>query len=73
MNWKERIIYQPDICHGIPCVKDTRIQVSLILDNLALGKTYEEIIENYPSITDKDIKACLLYAAELSKERNIAI
>ena len=73
MNWKDRIVYEPEICHGYPCIKGTRVLVSAILDNLADGVSFEDIIKEYPSITIDDIKASLSYAADLSKERNIAI
>jgi uncharacterized protein (DUF433 family) len=73
MDWKEKITYEPNICHGYPCIKGTRVLVSVILDNLAEGFSFEDILKEYPSLTVDDIKASLAYAAELSKERNIAI
>ena len=73
MNWKEKIIYQPEICHGYPCIKGTRIMVSVILDNLANGVSFEDILKEYPALSLEDIQAALAYASELSKERNIAI
>jgi uncharacterized protein (DUF433 family) len=69
MNWRERISSDPHICHGKACIKGTRIMVSLILDNLSEGMSYEEIIESYPFLTIEDIRSAISYAAELSREK----
>ncbi|HQL44252.1 MAG TPA: DUF433 domain-containing protein, partial [Spirochaetota bacterium] len=66
MNWKDRITIDPNICHGKPCIKGTRIIVSVILDNLANGMKEEDILSSYPSLTSEDIQAAIAYAAELS-------
>ena len=71
MNWKDRIVADPAICHGKACIKGTRIMVSIILDNLSEGLSNEEIIKSYPSLSSEDIHAAINYAAELSKERII--
>ena len=55
----ERISVNPNICFGKPCVKGTRIWVSLILDFLASGETIEDILDNYPQLKREDIFACL--------------
>ena len=47
MDWKDRIVINPEICHGKPCIKGTRIWVSLILDFLASGDSIEEILQEY--------------------------
>lgn len=73
MNWKDRITIDPNICHGKPCIKGTRIIVSVILDNLANGMKEEDILISYPSLTSEDIQAAIAYAAELSHERLILI
>ena len=73
MNWKDRITIDPNICHGKPCIKGTRIIVSIILDNLANGMKEEDILRSYPSLTSEDIQAAIAYAAELSHERLILI
>ena len=73
MNWKDYIIVDPEICHGKACIKGTRIMVSVVLDNLAIGQTIEEILKSYPSLSREAILATLAYAAEISKERMIAI
>lgn len=73
MNLLERIVVDPNVCHGKACISGTRIMVSVILDNLSSGKNYEEIIKSYPSLTVEDIRAAVAYAALLSKERVISL
>jgi len=73
MNWKERISVDPLVCHGKACVKGTRITVSVILDNLADDVSEKEILKSYPSLTPADIKSAIAYAAELSRERLVAV
>lgn len=72
-NWKERISIDPNVCHGKPCIKGTRIWVSLIVDNFAAGANENEILEAYSSLTKEDIRAALAFAAEMSRERYIDI
>ena len=67
MNWSEHIAVDPNVCHGKPCIRGTRILVSVILDNLAAGLTTTAILEAYPSLKASDIMAALAYAAQLSK------
>lgn len=69
MNLLNRISTDPLICHGKACIKGTRIMVSVVLDNLAAGVSFDEIIKSYPSLTVEDIKAAIGYAAELTKEQ----
>lgn len=73
MNWRERITVDPSVCHGKACIKDTRIMVSVILDNLADGISEEDILKSYPTLRQEDLKAAIAYAAELSRERMIAV
>ena len=61
----ERIISDPEICHGSPCISGTRIPVSLVVSLIAEGVTSDEIITDYPSLTNEDIKAAIKYAANL--------
>jgi len=72
-DWKERISIDPNVCHGKPCIKGTRIWVSLIVDNLAAGSSEEEILEAYPSLNREDIRAALAFAAEMARERYVDI
>ncbi|MCK4316333.1 MAG: DUF433 domain-containing protein [Anaerolineae bacterium] len=54
----ERITANPRVCHGKPCVRGTRIMVTLVLELLEAGYTFDQIIEAYPQLTEKDIQAC---------------
>ena len=65
---QERISINPAVCDGKACIRGTRVMVSAILDNLAVGVPREEIIGSYPSIQELDIQAALAYAAELARE-----
>jgi uncharacterized protein (DUF433 family) len=64
----KRITVDPKVCGGQPCVRDTRIYISTILDGLAEGLTPEGIIDHYPQLTMDDVRATWAYAAELSRE-----
>jgi uncharacterized protein (DUF433 family) len=63
-----RITSKPEVCGGRPCVRDTRIEIAVILDGLAEGMTEPEIMDHYPQLTSDDIHACLAYAADLAHE-----
>jgi uncharacterized protein (DUF433 family) len=72
MREKERITIDPKICFGKPHIKGTRIYISLILEMLEVGLSFEEIIEEYPHLTKEDIVAAIRYARELvEKQKNI--
>jgi uncharacterized protein (DUF433 family) len=73
MNWWDYIIVDPNVCHGKACMKGTRVLVSVILDNVAAGLTSDEIIQSYPSLTREAVQAAISYAAELTRERIVAI
>ncbi len=61
----ERISSDPEILHGKPCIKGTRIPVYLIVSLIAEGAAIEEIIKDYPSLTSQDIQAAIKYASKL--------
>ena len=67
MKIEDYITLDPQVCHGQACFKGTRIMVYLVLELLEAGKTPEEILKTYPSITIDSIKAALHFAAELIK------
>ena len=73
MDWTDHISSNADICHGKPCVRGTRIMVSVILDNLADNVDEETILKNYPSLKREDIHAAISYAAELARERFVPL
>jgi uncharacterized protein (DUF433 family) len=64
----DRVTVDPKICGGKPCIRGTRIYISIILDALAEGLTPEEIIDHYPSLQIEDIRAAVAYGAELAQE-----
>jgi uncharacterized protein (DUF433 family) len=69
----QRISIDPNVCFGKPCIKGHRIWVSLVLDLLASGWSIEQLLANYPAIEEADIRACIVYAAEMSRERYVDI
>ena len=69
----QRISIDPEVCFGKPCIRGTRIWVSLILDFLAAGMSMKEILEDYPHLTEEDIRAAIAYGAEMSRERYVEI
>jgi len=73
LSWKEYISFDPEICHGKACIKNTRVLVSVILDCLAEGMGENEIVENYPSLKKEDIHAALHYGAMLAREEVIPL
>lgn len=73
MDWRDRIVVVPDICHGKACIKGTRIMVSSILDNMAAGIGHTEILASYPSLCEEDLLAALGYAADIARESVIVL
>lgn len=73
MRWQEHITSDPAICHGKACFQGTRIMVSVVLDNLAAGSTTAEVLESYPSLSPQSVQAAVAYAADLARERVVAI
>jgi len=73
MNWRDHITTDPNVCHGAPCFKGTRVMVSVVLDNLADGMTLDEILAEYPSLQRESVPAALAFAAELTRERVVEL
>lgn len=69
INYKEYITIESGKRSGKPCIRGIRITVYDILNMLADGMTYDEIIDDFPKVTKEDILACLAFAAE--RENNI--
>lgn len=61
-NLLSRITIDSEVCHGKPCIRGMRFPVEVILDMLGSGMTYEEIIEDHPSLELDDIRASLQFA-----------
>lgn len=68
MRWQERIVIAPDIHHGEPCIKGTRVPIAMIIGSLADGMTPEEIQQAYPQLVSDDIRAALAYAADTIRQ-----
>ncbi len=69
--WRDRIVSDPLVCHGRACIRGTRIAVSVVLDNLAVGQAPKAVVTSYPSLTLDDVHAAMQYAAALARERVI--
>ncbi len=69
----KRISVDPHICFGKPCIRGTRIWVSLVLDFLANGMSITEILTEYPQLSDEDVRAAIAYGAEMARERYVEI
>jgi uncharacterized protein (DUF433 family) len=65
MSKFERIVRDPEICGGQPTIKGTRVLVTVILDYLKEGISFDEILKSFPSITREDIQEIIAYAKEM--------
>ena len=66
-DWREHVVSTPEILRGKPCLRGTRIPVSLVLGYLAAGQSPAEIRHEFPDLTPEAIAACLDYARELAE------
>ncbi len=71
MSTHPLITLEPGQRCGRPCVRGMRIAVADVLGWLAAGMTPEQVIDEYPELTDADIRACLTYAAD--RERRVVV
>ncbi len=65
IRWQDQIVIDPDLHHGAPCIRGTRIPVAMIVGSLADGMTLEEIQKEYPQLTPQYMLAALAYAADV--------
>jgi uncharacterized protein (DUF433 family) len=71
-SWlSDRISLDPAVCHGKPVVRGTRILVANVVGAVAAGESFAEILEDYPSLTEPDIRACLEFAGELTAMESV--
>lgn len=63
----KRVVTEPNVCGGEPCIRGTRIHVAVILDSLAEGLSPAEVVEHFPPLTDQDVRAAVSYADELAR------
>lgn len=68
-----RVSIHPAVCGGKPCIKGTRIWVSLVLDFLADGMTEAELLAEYPQLVHDDVLAAIAYGAEAARERVVPV
>ena len=68
IDWREYITIDPDIYHGDPCIKGTRIPVTTIVGSLADGMSARDVIEAFPQVTPEDVQAALAYAADVMRQ-----
>lgn len=71
VDWKDRVIIDSDVHHGDPCIKGTRIPVSIIARSIADGMSVEEVRAAYPQLSLDDVRAALAYAAEVLRHEVI--
>jgi uncharacterized protein (DUF433 family) len=64
INWRDRIIIDPDIHHGVPCIKGSRVSVSVLVGSIADGDSVADLLAAYPQLTEEDIHAALKFVAE---------
>jgi len=67
INWKHHIVSTSDVLHGKPRIQGTRIPVSLILGYLSARYSFDQIIQEFPDLTEEQIAACLDYARDLAE------
>lgn len=68
MDWRKYIHSDKNVLAGKPVIKGTRISVVFVLDLLGAGWSEQQILENYPSLTEEHLKAVYLYSSEALKE-----
>jgi uncharacterized protein (DUF433 family) len=68
MDYHQYILRDPQICGGEPVIKGTRVTIRTILASLAEGATIEEILKDFPTLTEKDVRAIIAFAAASAEE-----
>ncbi len=66
--WKRRVVIDPAVHHGDPCIRGTRTPVAIVVGSLADGMTPEEVLDEYPQLSREDVLAALEYAAEALRD-----
>ena len=70
MNYLERISIDPAIRSGKPCIRGTRLAVTDIFDYLGGGMSIAEVLDDFPDITEVDLRACFAFAADRDRRLN---
>ncbi len=68
MKYQDRIVRDPRICGGDPVIKGTRVPLRTILASLAEGDTADEILQDFPTLTEDDMRAAIAFAAASAEE-----
>jgi uncharacterized protein (DUF433 family) len=63
-NWRERIVIEPAMHHGVPCIKGTRVPVSVLVGSIADGDSMSDLLAAFPHLCEADVRAALRFAAE---------
>ncbi len=71
MDWRERIVVDPEILVGKPVIRGTRIAVEMVIELLGRGYTQEQVLQQYDHLVPEDIHACLAYAAEILQSEKV--
>jgi uncharacterized protein (DUF433 family)/predicted nuclease of predicted toxin-antitoxin system len=69
MNANDRIVLDPNICHGKPIIRGTRLPVTVVVGSLAGGMTFEAVQHEY-DVTSDDIRAALKFVADLANQES---
>lgn len=72
-DYQKYITIEPGKRSGKPCIRGMRITVYDVLSYLAAGMNMQQIIQDFPELTEEDILACLAYAADMEKKTKIAV
>lgn len=73
-SWlSDRISFDPSICHGKPVVRGTRVLVANVVGAVAAGQSAPAILQDYPALTEPDIRACLEFAGQLAAMENVEV
>ncbi len=71
MDYREIITIEPGKRGGKPCIRGMRITVYDVLSSLAAGMSQREILDDFPYLTEQDIRACLSYAADRERHTRL--
>jgi uncharacterized protein (DUF433 family) len=73
-SWfSDKISFEPSVCHGKPVVRGTRVLVANVVGAIAAGQTISEILQDYPSLKDQDVRACLEFAGNLTAMESVEV
>jgi uncharacterized protein (DUF433 family) len=68
MDYQSRIVREPKLCGGEPVIKGTRVTLRTVLASLAEGASVTEILADYPTLTEEDVRAAIAFAAASAEE-----